>query len=66
MGEQLKSIVMFVVPVFALVLLLGGYAYFFGDKKSAAEMEAQQEEDFVNPFESSQPFQLKLKGGKKK
>lgn len=67
MGEQLKSIFVLVLPVFALVVLMGGYAYFFGAKKSAADIEAQkaQEGEFVNKFEKAQPFKLKLKGGKR-
>ena len=64
--EDFKMIAMFVVPVLAAVILLGSYAYFFGAKKSPAEIEAQQQEDVKNPFANATPFELKLKGAGKR
>ncbi|MCY4504508.1 MAG: hypothetical protein OXB87_00865 [Hyphomicrobiales bacterium] len=62
MGEYLKLVTVFVLPVLGLVILMGSYAYFFGEKADPAALQAQQQEEVKSPFANASPFELKLKG----
>ena len=62
MGEYLKTVAVFVLPVLGLVILMGSYAYFFGEKIDPADRAAQPQEEVANPFANATPFKLKLKG----